>query len=112
MRRSLALLLLLPCLGCGGVKYAPVSGKVTMDGQPLSNAHVNFQPIAEGTMNPGPGSHGKTDENGNYTLEVVGGGQGAVVGKHRVTVSLLIGTYDPNSDAKKPLPEKVPSKYN
>ena len=75
--------------GCGGgPDIAPVSGRVTMDGKPLPNVYVTFQP------NPGPdvenagrGSVGVTDDDGRFTLEYEGGRSGAVVGKHIVRIT-------------------------
>src|SRR5262249_34965527 len=90
MRYRLALLALaLPAVGCGGgPKVAPVSGRVTLDGQPLAGASVNFQPLSDGNnLNPGPGSYGKTDADGRYSLRVVVDDRpGAFVGKHRVEI--------------------------
>jgi hypothetical protein len=83
--RSLSLLVLVLVLGCGGSKQASVSGTVTLDGQPLTNAVVNFQPTGT-DLNPGPGSYGRTNDKGEYTLEVAGGGSGAVLGWHKVTI--------------------------
>jgi hypothetical protein len=90
----LALVLL---VGCGGGKTASVSGTITMDGQPVANAQVNFQPNpASGELNPGPGSFGRTNEKGEYSLELVGGGSGAIVGWHKVTVRPM-GKSDPKT---------------
>jgi hypothetical protein len=87
-----------------------VSGTVTMDGKPLANVAVLFQPIG-GTLNPGPGSSGRTDENGGYTLTVMGGGgKGAVVGLHRVEVHPTVaGGTD---DRRPPQKMQIPLRYN
>lgn len=87
-------------LGCdGGPKLAPVSGKVTLNGQPLAEAWLDFQPIATGDdINPGAGSVGTTDKDGRYTLKTVHGKTGAVVGKHRVSITLKDPTGG-NADA-------------
>jgi hypothetical protein len=78
--------------GCGSQPYdlATVSGTVTVNGQPMAGASVNYQPIAQGKENatPGPGSFGKTDENGRYSLRTVEpDAEGAVVGRHRITIT-------------------------
>jgi hypothetical protein len=101
--------------GCGSSKFVPVSGRVTLNGQPLANATVAFQPVGEGqTVEMGPGSSGKTNENGEYTLTTATGKKGAVVGKHRV----LISTVETNSEeeqrpqrGKRPAPDKIPRRY-
>jgi hypothetical protein len=103
-------------LGCGA-RIAPVSGKVTLNGQPLPHASVSFQPIAPpGVTDPGPGSAGTTDEKGEYTLQTSTGQKGALVGKHRVRISLLRqevaeGDQRPPRGGW-PLANKVPRKYN
>ena len=64
MRPSLPFLALALSLaaGCGRDGVAPVSGRVTLNGQPLANVHVSFQPIAAGTdLNSGGGSYAFTD---------------------------------------------------
>ena len=71
---------------------APVSGTVTLDGSPLPNAMVFFQPTSDsGQPNEKLGaSAGETDERGQYTLLYanVEGTQfkGAVIGKHTVRI--------------------------
>jgi hypothetical protein len=105
-------------LGCGGTKHAPVSGKVTLNGQPLANVFVSFQPIAkEGSTEAGPGSSGTTDAQGRFTLKMATGENGAVVGKHRVIISQVVNKTDDTGDARPtrggpPQMEKLPARYN
>lgn len=70
-------------VGCGpsGLPQADVSGKVTFQGNPVADVLVSFIP------EKGPGASGKTDAEGNYTLMTKKPGDGAVVGKHVVTIS-------------------------
>jgi len=120
MRARLALgLALVVVLGCGRKGFVPVSGKVTLNGQPLAGATVAFQPIApEGSVEAAPGSAGKTDGNGEYTLTASTGQNGAWVGKHRVMITLLspqAGEDDarhPHSRRGPALADKVPARYN
>jgi hypothetical protein len=109
-------LALVLALGCGK-RYAPVSGTVTLNGKPLANASVSFQPIAEkGVTEPGPGSAGKTNDKGEYTLASSTGKEGAIVGKHRVMVSLhsvQVGESDERPPRGGwPQAEKIPDRYN
>jgi hypothetical protein len=105
-------------LGCGsGKQFAPVSGKVTLNGQPLANATVSFQPIAEaGSVEAAPGSTGKTNEKGEYSLTASDGKYGAWVGKHRVRISALqeqVGGGDQRPPRGGwPQADKVPRRYN
>jgi hypothetical protein len=93
MKRAPTLAAAMLCLlaaamsGCsGGASYAPVSGVVTLDGQPYGKAVVNFQPIGTPeSPNPGRGSSAYTDANGRFVL-VSDDYKGAVVGKHRVMI--------------------------
>jgi hypothetical protein len=108
-------LALLSAVGCGGSSYrfAPVSGKITLDGKPLAGASVNFQPIAVGSET-GPGSAGKTNEKGEYSLTSTTGASGAWVGKHRVFVSVLTASKETTGDERggPKMTNKVPDKYN
>jgi hypothetical protein len=107
-------------VGCNQEPYrvAPVSGHVTLDGKPVAQVAVMFQPVApEGNVNPGPGSFGITDEEGRYSLKLVGKETpGGVVGKHKVRFDPYSDEpSDPTSDRpfrpKKAMP-KIPAKYN
>jgi hypothetical protein len=108
----------LGALGCGAQepKFASVSGKVTLDGEPLPNALVTFQPVAQKKgVNPGPASTGRTNAKGEYTLQVVGRPEtGALVGKHRVLITAYKGEVPAATDDAKPEmpPQLVPERYN
>jgi hypothetical protein len=115
VRAGLFLTLLMP-LGCSkGYRLAPVSGRVTMDNRPLANAQVSFYPT--GSSKGAPYASGRTDEQGNYRLEAVGGGgpsSGAVVGENRVSISLNKrdrGKKLRPNELRGPL-DLVPAKYN
>jgi hypothetical protein len=100
--------------GCGSDDLAPVSGRVTLDGEPAANVRVTFQPLGSAeNQNPGPGSFGITDADGRYRLTLVGTKrQGAVVGKHRVRIQSSHGPSQEFPDAP-PAPKKaVPKQYN
>ena len=98
-------------VGCGKPKLAEVSGTVKLDGKPLADASVSFQPIGDGTLNPGAGSYAKTDANGHYVLTQMGGAKGALVGMHKVEISKTTNA-NPDDDRSRPTPEKVPARYN
>jgi hypothetical protein len=91
-RPWLGLCLAIACGACQSERFpiAPVSGTVQFNGQPLANAHVLFQPIAEGTaVEAGPESVGRTDANGQFSLETIEPQRrGAMIGKHRVSVTI------------------------
>jgi len=88
------------CLtGCGkGPKRVSVSGKVTLDGQPIQNCAILFQAV-----NPGgedgwrPDATGLTDAEGQFVLSSIGakGGPGAAAGEYVVK----FGWSDPNPPA-------------
>jgi hypothetical protein len=81
---------LLPTVGCRSPKFAPVSGKVTLNGQPVAGALVAFNRIPpEGSIESGPSALGTTNQNGEFTLRVSLKQTGALVGKHRVAISLM-----------------------
>lgn len=103
-----ALLFCTACLvGCGssGPQLGTVTGKVTLDGAPLADATVQFQP-AEGKP-----SYAVTDASGNYELLFAPDQPGATLGKH--TVEITGNTYSEDAQGNEvQLPQKVPGKYN
>jgi len=99
--------LILICLaGCNKPDHPEVGrvhGVVTLDGQPLANATVMFQPLE------GRASIGTTDEAGRYSLTYLDGVPGAKVGKHKV----IIRTEVPGEDGQPPIvKEKLPKRYH
>src|SRR4029077_20438615 len=101
-------------LGCGDSKVASVSGTVKLDGEPLANAVVIFQPLGDGQMNPGVGSIGRTNDKGEYRLRLIDGGNGAIRGMHRVEISCPVddGENRPDEDRATKPQNKVPDRYN
>jgi hypothetical protein len=72
-------------VGCGsdGPELVNVTGIVTLDGKPIPNAVVTFNPVAAGGSN----SMGKTDAKGRYQLEFSQDKKGALVGEHVVEIA-------------------------
>jgi len=75
------LLVMLPGCGGGGPQVAPVSGTVTLDGQPFPNAEVMFVPVDGGRP-----STARTVDGGRYELLFKRGQNGAIVGPHTVRI--------------------------
>lgn len=74
-------------VGCGRSdlpELGTVSGTLTLDGKPLPHAIVNFTPTE------GRPSRGETDDEGQYTLMYLTDARGALVGQHKVTVTLTV----------------------
>ncbi len=95
--------------GCGssGPEIAYVSGRVTMDGKPLSDATVVFVP------ENGRPSGATTDENGEYVLNFAQGRKGAIPGPSTVRImTMRDADQDQNGNAIPGRPETVPSQYN
>jgi hypothetical protein len=100
--------------GCGGGPYktARVSGRITLNGQPLSHAAITFQPIgSEGNLNPGAGSGAFTDSDGRYLLKLIGqDNEGAVVTKHKVRITLT--RREDSADDRPKRYKEIPARYN
>jgi hypothetical protein len=94
---------------------APVSGRITLDGQPLAGARVTFMPVHQqrpGSV-AGPEAYGDTDVDGRYTLKTVFDDPGASLGQNRVMISTRKTEPDPaNPDRNKEVaPERIPKRY-
>lgn len=59
----------------------PVHGTVTLDGQPLDGATIGFSPEGKGQA-----ATGTTDASGRFSLTTFTPGDGAIPGRHIVTV--------------------------
>jgi hypothetical protein len=84
-----------------------VKGRVTLNGEPLEGATVEFQPRAEG----GSPSSGVTDAHGRYELMYTFDTPGAMPGEHVVSIRTA-GTYFDDQGNELEREERVPPKYN
>ncbi len=88
----------LTACGGGGIappELGPVTGKITLDGAPLTDASVTFMPEKVRA------SSSMTDSDGKYELVYIRDEKGAAIGPHKVVVSKLINEK-----------EVIPEKYN
>lgn len=102
--------------GGGGPAFVAVSGRVTLNDQPVEGCSVDFQPLSQSKDAGAPGSTGKTDKNGRFVLhsQLDPSRAGAVVGKHQVRVWAPEGAQDADADnpkAKRKGP-KIPGRYH
>jgi len=101
------------CLsGCGPTEHlpecAPVTGKVTIGGEPLASAMVTFHPEGEGNK-----GQAATEADGTYVLNTYDVKDGAVIGKHTVTVERYLPPMPTQPGGKIPSARStVPRKYN
>jgi hypothetical protein len=106
-----------PASNYDGLGLVPVSGKITLDGQPLPNAVVTFD------APDGQFAYGLTDANGQYSLQVDSVAKGCPPGPRVVRVSTARKILGLNSSEEggqeggegPPKPkaeERVPAKYN
>jgi len=109
----LAIVLVTGCGGSSGPKLAKVTGVVTLDGKPFADAYVNFQPIGTAeNPNPGTGSVGRTDDQGKFRLFTERHGEGAVIGPHRVRITIVPGKGTVVEETPNPLgtPDDAPGR--
>src|SRR4051812_26010597 len=102
------------CFGCNSrPAVAPVSGVVTLDGKPLANAYIAFQPMSgAGEKHLAAGSYGNTDASGAYSLRLMDSDQsGATVGTHRVEINLKVESDDRDPKSR-PNAKSLPLRYN
>lgn len=108
--------------GCGGSdlpELGYVEGTVTLDGKPLPNVVLTFQPVK---ARP---AYGRTDENGWYEIIYTDGNPGATLGTHSVRISSADadsggeeenyeedgGDYESEDGDREGRGEKIPRKY-
>lgn len=109
-RASLAAILLGGVLawtaGCDqtGLDLGSVEGVITLDGQPLAGALVEFQPVGGERSS----YEGQTDPKGHYVLHATASQKGAELGEYTVHIRLPKTGTDPSP---KP-PVRIPARYN
>lgn len=99
---------LVGCMGSGN-PVGKVSGKVTLNGEPVSQASVMFEPVDGGRS-----SFGMTDADGMYQLTYMQENDGALVGQHTVRITTQRGAKrDDRGQITQPgMKEKFPPEYN
>ena len=122
---GLALIFVVTVLGCGSGRpeVAKVHGRVTVGGKPVTTGRIQFWPES------GRAAQGQIEEDGTYTLTTFDPGDGAVLGKHTVTIEAtkihnpgrtassledeFVVFKDPNALQGKPVIERlVPERYS
>jgi hypothetical protein len=88
-------------------KLAPVAGKVTVNGKPLTTGSVSFRPDAARGNKSQHQPNGAIDAEGNYELLVPPAKKGAPRGQYKVVVT----AYD-NPMPNKPLKSFIHMKYS
>ncbi len=94
--------------GCGGPGYelVPVSGRVLVDGKPVPEAHVSFEPRGEG-----PGCYATTNAEGRFELRsVLDERPGATQGTNVVRITTA-REGNPNDDAAEMVGEVAPQRF-
>lgn len=108
--RLAMLVALTTTLGCFGgrpdLDFGNVHGKVILQGKPLADATVCFQPES------GRPSYGKTNQAGEYKLNFMGKEWGALVGNHQVAITTEDRIENQETGESRWQPEILPPKYN
>ncbi len=107
--RQAVLIVCFGCLlsyGCGPTatglpNVAPVSGTVTLNGEPLANASIVFE------SESGHSALGTTDAAGNFLLMAPGNQRGAVIGLNKVRITSQLDA-PPAPNWRDP----IPARYN
>jgi hypothetical protein len=100
-------------MGCSGnADRVPVSGIVTFNGKPVSNARIVATPVLENSASPLTSSYGITDEKGFYSLRSIKNDQsGAVVGLHRIRIVKVDTKYKSGeTDVPEDITSRLPPK--
>lgn len=84
--RTVAALVLVGVVGCGGTRTYPVQGKVVFpDGTPMTAGLVVFEPVE--AQRPPISARGPIEADGTFRLSTFQPGDGTIVGRHRVLVT-------------------------
>ena len=101
---TMLLCLVAGCSKNDGPEVGYVTGLVTLNSQPLSNATVEFVPVDNPTQRP---STAITDSNGKYDLFYSATRKGAALGQHTVTIK----KFKSDSSDTKESTVLTPAKY-
>lgn len=103
-------LVALPGCGGSGPRIVPVKGVVTFKDKPIGKINVMFVPVgSEGRI-----AEGTSDSDGNFQLQTMEPGDGALMGDYKVSfkyVSDTIPDMPGFAGGVKPEPSPLPAKY-
>ena len=104
---ALAAVYVVVVIGCSesGVSLGRVEGVVTLDGQPLPKANLEFQP--EG----GSPSYARTDNDGHYEMKYSSERDGVTLGNHKVKIYTFRVETTPEGRPVR-IPETLPERYH
>lgn len=94
--------------GCRRSARCHVTGRVTLDGQPVADALISFMPLDPG----GVSAVGQTDDDGTYDVQKSSDGTSLLRGRYAVRISTFL---EGNTDVDPPIkarPERIPAEYN
>lgn len=103
---SIGVALIIGCGGGDGPELGTVEGKVTLDDNPLAGATVTFSPVDGGRQ-----SFATTNDEGYYYLKHTPSRDGALIGKHKVSITTATSKTDADGNDIE-VPETLPAKYN
>lgn len=98
-------LVALSAVGCGS-GTSGVSGKVTMNGQPVTGGSLTFSPISTGGTDAGKPAAGNVQSDGSYVLGTDSEKDGAAAGRYKVLYSAPAAKYP---DGVEPQPGMQPT---
>ena len=104
----LLLIAILPGCGERGFPTAPVRGKVTYNGKPVTSGTVLFMPDGDK-----PSATGELEPDGSYSLTTYRSGDGAVLGKHSILITAIEDQSNRLPEERNPAPGlTIPARYN
>jgi len=108
MRRiSCAILaVLLVVSGCTKSDTVPVTGTITLNGEPAENTEITFNPAGPGRI-----ATGHTDASGRFKLATAKPDDGAMPGDYIVTLGEHYDKAPPLPPIGQPLPMRFPQQY-
>jgi hypothetical protein len=92
---ALASVIVFGCSNSGQLETAPVSGRVLLDGKPLTFGVVTFVPSL------GRAAKGDVQADGSFRLGTYKGDDGAIIGKHKASVIAIRPSASGGSSAER-----------
>ncbi|MCG8449443.1 MAG: hypothetical protein MI725_07680 [Pirellulales bacterium] len=84
-------------------EVARISGRITVEGQPLKHGRITFSPAT------GRAATGVIQEDGSYQLSTYGKHDGAILGMHRIAITAHTNRDEVNASLESDRPVKLKS---